>query len=153
MELGNVVLARARGEVRRIGRASIISRAHLPCRLKGTDIAIHLTAADADSWTQMTTNKEPESTVQLTLMMFLTLVGLAAAGYAHLTMRRFVATRSGLVAARGILLVVGVAFGYVSARTIADAPQSLAFLSGFGIVHVPAALILLIKSARHSPRT
>ena len=81
-------------------------------------------------------------------------LGLAAAAYAHIQTPRYVATRSGVVATRGILVVVGLAFGYVAAVTSTEPTLSwLMFLAGFGAVHVPAALILLIKSARRSPRT
>jgi len=86
--------------------------------------------------------------------MLLAVVTLTAAGYAHLQLPRFVATRAGLTAARGVLFVVGLGFGYVSAMTYAGGSlRWLGFLVGFGAVHVPAALILLIKRARGAPRT
>jgi hypothetical protein len=86
--------------------------------------------------------------------VLLVVLGLAAAAYAHLQIARYVATRSGIVATRGILIVVGLAFGYVAAVTSAElGPRWLTFLAGFGAVHIPAALILLIKRARHSPKT
>jgi len=88
------------------------------------------------------------------LMMLLVVLGLAAAAYAHIQIPRYVATQSGIVATRGILTVVGLALGYVAAATSAEsAPPWLAFLAGFGAVHIPAALILLIKRTRHSPKT
>jgi hypothetical protein len=45
------------------------------------------------------------------------------------------------------LAVLGLVFGYVAADNFAAAevPVVLTFLIGFGAVHVPAALILLIK--------
>jgi hypothetical protein len=88
------------------------------------------------------------------LTVLLVVLGLAAAAYAQVQIRQYVATRSGIVATRGTLIVVGLAFGYVAADTFADAaPRWLTFLAGFGAVHIPAALILLIKRARHSPKT
>lgn len=75
---------------------------------------------------------------------------LFAAGYAHLRIPRFSATRSGVMLSRGILILVGVAFGLVSATYYAgtNLPAPLVFLSAFGLVHVPAALILLLKRQR-----
>ena len=88
------------------------------------------------------------------MLMLLALIGLTAAGYAHLHLRRYVATRSGVMATRVILFVVGCAFGYVAAMTYAGGPLSwLAFLAGFGAVHVPPAAVLFIKKARHSPKS
>ena len=88
------------------------------------------------------------------LKMLFVALGLTTAGYAHIQIPRYVATRSGVVATRGILTVVGLAFGYVAAVTSAEPElRWLAFFTGFGAVHVPAALILLIKRIRHSPKT
>jgi ABC-type xylose transport system permease subunit len=90
----------------------------------------------------------------MTLLVITAALGLAAAVYAHTQTPRFVSTRAGIAAARGILLVVGVAFGYVAATTsVAPDLRWLTFAAGFGAVHVPAALILLMKRARHSPKT
>ena len=87
-------------------------------------------------------------------MMLLALIGLTAAGYAHLHVKHYTATRAGIRATRLILLVIGVAFGYVAASTSPDPTlRWLAFLAGFGAVHIPAAIVLLIKRARHSPKT
>jgi hypothetical protein len=88
------------------------------------------------------------------LTALLVVLGLAAAAYAHFQLPRYVATQAGIVATRGILIVVALAFGYVAAVTFAEAaPGWLTFLAGFGAVHIPAALILLFKRARHSPKT
>lgn len=53
--------------------------------------------------------------------------------------------------ARGVLVLVGVAFGLVSATyfTGPGLPAPLVFLSAFGLAHVPAALILVLKRQRH----
>lgn len=50
---------------------------------------------------------------------------------------------------RALLIVLGLVFGYVAADNFgkAEGPALLAFLVGFGAVHVPAALILAIKHA------
>ena len=90
----------------------------------------------------------------MTFMLIAAAAGLAAAAYAHIQTPRFVATRAGVAATRGVLLFIGIAFGYVAATTAATPDlRWLTFAAGFGAVHVPAALILLIKRARHSPKT
>jgi uncharacterized membrane protein len=57
---------------------------------------------------------------------------------------------------RAILIAVGIALGYVISRNNADAHGSAAlllFLSGFGLVHLPAAFILFIKRERGSGKS
>ena len=85
------------------------------------------------------------------LLIVLTAVALVAAGYAHLRIPRFTATRSGVMLARGVLILVGVAFGFVAVAYYASPalPAPWVFLSAFGFAHVPAALILLLKRQRH----
>lgn len=54
-----------------------------------------------------------------------------------------------IVIARAILLAVGVGFGLTAAANIGNfRSRLLAFLIGFGLVHVPAAIILFIKGKR-----
>ncbi len=83
-------------------------------------------------------------------LVALTLALLAAAGYAQWRIPRFEATRSGVILARGVLILVGVAFGFVSAVYYASPvfPAPLVFLSAFGLVHLPAAIILVLKRKR-----
>ncbi|HYC48298.1 MAG TPA: hypothetical protein VED01_22725 [Burkholderiales bacterium] len=82
-------------------------------------------------------------------------IALAAAVYTQWQIPRFTASRASIIAARGILAAVGAAFGYVTATLGADEHLApiVAFIIGFGAVHVPAALILLIKTARHAGRS
>ena len=48
-----------------------------------------------------------------------------------------------------VLLLVGVLFGWIGTLAEADMlRQILRFIIGFGIVHIPAAVILFIKSQR-----
>ena len=84
------------------------------------------------------------------ILVVLTVALLAAAGYAQWRIPRFEATRAGAMLTRGILILIGVAFGFASARFYAGPgyPAPLVFLSGFGLVHVPAAFILLLKRER-----
>jgi hypothetical protein len=74
---------------------------------------------------------------------------LAAAAYAQIEIPRFTASARAVLLTRVGLVVLGLVFGYVAADNLGDAgmPPLLTFLVAFGAVHVPAALILLIKRA------
>ncbi len=86
--------------------------------------------------------------------MLLAVVTLTAAGYVHLHLPRFIARRSGVIVTRLILLAVGIASGIVAASLYPERSLAvLAFVAGFGVVHVPAAFVLLLKRARGSPRS
>ena len=76
-------------------------------------------------------------------------VVLAAAIYAQHQIPRYTASPRAALLTRAGLIVLGLVFGYVAADNFsaADAPALLTFLFGFGAVHVPPALILLIKRA------
>jgi hypothetical protein len=55
---------------------------------------------------------------------------------------------------RALLAAIGVAFGTVTARSFSDGSlPALVFLMGFGLVHVPAGLILYFKSAREEGKS
>ena len=83
------------------------------------------------------------------ILAVVTIALLIIAGYAQWRIPRFEATRSGVFLTRGVLILIGVAFGlavgYFASPTY---PAPLVFLSGFGLVHVPAAFILLLKRER-----
>lgn len=80
---------------------------------------------------------------------------LAIAGYAQLRIADFTAGAGRIAAARAALVLTGIAFGYVATLRFADAnvPPLVVFLAGFGLVHVPAALILFVKRRRGSGKT
>ena len=84
--------------------------------------------------------------------VFLATLAVLAAAYVHLNVSRFTTTRASTVTAHLVLAVVGSGFGYVAAITAASESLSpvVAFVMGFGAVHVPAALILLLKAARRA---
>lgn len=84
------------------------------------------------------------------IVALLTIVLLAAAGYAQWRIPRFEATRSGTLLTRGLLILIGAAFGFWSAASYAGPgyPAPLVFLSAFGLVHLPAAFILMLKRER-----
>jgi hypothetical protein len=86
-------------------------------------------------------------------MLLLAAAHMAVAAYAQLRIpRHTVGSRVRL--ARALLLGVGTAVGALAASNFTDPlPAVLAFLIGFGAVHVPAALILLIKRERGEARS
>lgn len=88
-------------------------------------------------------------------MTLLTILLLAAAVYAQVRIPAYAMRRRNIVATRAVLASVGIACGIVSASLYAadTASALLAFLSGFGVVHVPAAFILLIKRGRGAAPT
>ncbi|HLU76279.1 MAG TPA: hypothetical protein VKZ48_00085 [Burkholderiales bacterium] len=88
------------------------------------------------------------------MALLFALIGVIAVAYAHANLAHFIAAPSGVHATRAVLIVVGAAFGYVASAYVQhDALRWLMFVAGFGAVHVPPALVLLIKRARHSPKS
>ena len=88
-------------------------------------------------------------------MIILVILTLAAAVYAHYRLGRQVAAPGQRWLARLLLIAVGAGFGWAMSAVylspIAASPF-LAFLAGFGIVHVPAAFILWLKKAGRRQR-
>jgi|SRR5690625_797689 len=80
----------------------------------------------------------------------LTVVLLGAAVYAQYRIPFHSATVKQSWITRIILVVVGMGVGFVLANYSQQMgrPPFLAFLSGFGIAHVPAAFILFLKRQR-----
>ena len=79
---------------------------------------------------------------------------LAVAGYAQWRVRAHtVGSRVALL--RGVLVLVGLAFAYATTASSGakGALAVLAFLTAFGLVHVPAAIILFFKDLRHEGRS
>ena len=88
-------------------------------------------------------------TRQIVLLTSVALASLLAAGYAQMQLSRFIAGHYRHAATRGVLIFVGVSIGLLGAREFADpALATLAFVLGFGVVHVPAACIQLLKRLR-----
>lgn len=76
-------------------------------------------------------------------------IPLIVAAWAHALLPRVVRSRRELWISRLLLVGVGVAFGLTMAARYIDRgglEQLLVFLASFGIVHLPAAAILFIKS-------
>lgn len=84
-------------------------------------------------------------------MAVATVILLAAAVYTHLRIPRHTKGRMNRAILRGVLIVIGIAFGYATARFYVQTDGIrglLALLGGFGLVHVPAAFILFLKRQR-----
>lgn len=79
----------------------------------------------------------------------------AAALYAQTHIPRFTAGVGKVAVTRGVLLAVGLAGGWVSAVLYGTdgLTRVLAFVSGLGAVHIPAAFILMIKTGRGAGQT
>lgn len=88
-------------------------------------------------------------------MMLMAALLMMTAVYAHLRLPRFTAGAKKLALARTVLVLTGIGFGLVSAAGYADDPVRtlLAILIGFGAVHAPAAIILLVKQGREAGKS
>lgn len=75
---------------------------------------------------------------------------LALAGYAQTRIPALTAGRSKALLTRLVLALVGAALGYVAVASypVQGTDAVLTFLAGFGVVHVPAAIILFLKRRR-----
>jgi hypothetical protein len=92
--------------------------------------------------------------MELLLTIAVAVLLLTAAGYAQYRIPYHTAGAK-VALTRGMLILVGIGFGYVGAAG-ADAPGGivfLLFLIGFGLVHTPAAIILFIKRERGAGRS
>jgi hypothetical protein len=78
-----------------------------------------------------------------------------AAVYAQLRIPEFTAGKTKVVLARTVLVLAGLGLGWVSASQYPGTPvvELLEFIAGFGVVHVPAALILFFKGQRHAGKS
>ena len=89
----------------------------------------------------------------IAFLYLLAALHLVAAAYAQRNLPRHVARRQALVL-RIVLLLTGIAVGSLATMYSTQPHVAiLAFLSGFGAVHVPAAVILLLKRARGAARS
>ena len=89
--------------------------------------------------------------VTLSLAAFL----LAVAGYAQWQIPAFTRSERGAMATRMLLMLLGIAVGLALARSAQrpDMATYALFFAGFGLVHVPAALILFLKRQRHEGKS
>lgn len=89
------------------------------------------------------------------LLIVATAIVLTAAGYAQHQVSRYTKGAGRILLIRSILIITGIAFGAVMAKFYfaETVPALLVFLGGFGLVHVPAAVILFIKRERGETKT
>ena len=82
------------------------------------------------------------------------MAGIAIAVYAHIKIPTFTDSAGKILFTRAALLAVGTAFGMVTSSYVTGTPQTLtSFFTSFGMVHVPAAVILFIKARRGETRS
>lgn len=92
--------------------------------------------------------------MEIVLAILLALAMLMAAGYVHKKIPQFTRGRARVMLVRALLIAVGAAFGAMAAlQTHSGLWQAIAFATGFGLVHVPAAVILFVKSKRGVGKT
>lgn len=86
------------------------------------------------------------------LFNFLTILAmLAVVLYAQWRLPFHTATRGQVLLARTLLILVGLGVGWVATQEYGQGDsvlQLVAFLTGFGLVHLPAAFILWSKRLR-----
>lgn len=92
--------------------------------------------------------------MELAGILAMAVVTLAAATYAQYRLAFHTTTQAHLWFTRLLLLGLGIAFGWVTSQRypVQGVTEVLVFLSAFGVVHVPAAVILFIKRQRHEWR-
>jgi hypothetical protein len=75
---------------------------------------------------------------------------MAIAGYAQVQLPHYTAAPAATRFTRLLLVTVGAALGCIAAAGFFDHPPlaALAFLTGFGAAHFPAAFILFVKHER-----
>jgi ABC-type uncharacterized transport system permease subunit len=84
------------------------------------------------------------------VLLLLAVLAVLTAGFVHLRLRAFTSSALKTSLARLVLIAVGIGCGYIAVRMYrGDAVSgALGFMIGFGVVHLPAACILLLKRAR-----
>jgi hypothetical protein len=81
-------------------------------------------------------------------------VALLIVAYVHASIPRFTVAGQKRLIAHVMLLVVGIVFGVISAMLSGGvAPPWAVFVTGLGVVHVPALCVLVIKRLRRSGRS
>ena len=87
--------------------------------------------------------------MEWTSVFFLSALTVGVAAYAQIRLPFLTVTRNQAWWARGVLMMTGIAFGLLAVRQIGITEsrlmQLLIFLAAWGLVHVPAAIILFLK--------
>lgn len=92
--------------------------------------------------------------MDLLISAILAFATLFFAAYVHRQIPAFTNSRKKILFTRTLLVIVGIAFGAaVSFYTTQAAQKIISFIAAFGMVHMPAAIILMIKSRRGEGRS
>ena len=93
--------------------------------------------------------------MQWTALLILALITLSAAIYAQFQLTRLAASRTQAWLARAVLIAVGIGFGSMAVGTTvpsaSPAMEIVIFVAAFGLVHTPAAIVLLLKIWQRVP--
>lgn len=76
------------------------------------------------------------------------LAGLGVTFYTHLRLGDYIRGDWQTLALRLFLAIIGIGVGLIAVYTIAEPAPVLPFLIGFGLVHLPPALVLILKRMR-----
>jgi hypothetical protein len=83
------------------------------------------------------------------MITLITIAGLVCAGYAYIRLPAHSKSSGQAKWTAALLAVTGILFGYAMASVYATGVSPLiGFLAGFGVVHIPAAIILFVKQQR-----
>ena len=78
----------------------------------------------------------------------LALAGLGVTFYTHLRLGDYVRGQWQTLALRLLLALIGIGVGIMAVYTSVEPAPVLPFLTGFGLVHLPPALVLILKRMR-----
>jgi hypothetical protein len=93
--------------------------------------------------------QEKDDVMEIALSIIVAALLLVASGYVHKKISAYTKGAAKIILVRALLIVVGIGFGFLSTAELpGHLPKALAFLIGFGIVHLPAAVILFVKGRR-----
>lgn len=87
------------------------------------------------------------------LLLLLAMIGIVAVGYTHGYLSQFVRGRTRVLGLRAFLVVLGAGVGVVMMGMPGSESGMLGFVIGFGLVHVPPALVLVLKRWRGEGRS
>lgn len=82
------------------------------------------------------------------MLAFTAVLACAVAAFTQWRVGDFIATPARAWLTRAILAALGISVGLVAMRNAPAAGDIAWFLTGFGLVHVPPALVLLLKGLR-----
>lgn len=87
------------------------------------------------------------------LSLLLCMIALAAVCYTHWNVAQFVRGRARILGLRAFLVVLGAGVGVVMMGIPGSESGIIGFVIGFGLVHVPPAIVLMLKRWRGEGRS